>query len=202
MGRSVRRVIPLAVGACAAVGLLTAPVSAAVTIDRGVTVVTRLSTPDIRTNKTQSGDGFHAHVVAPYATKYLRGAIVYGHVSAVRSAGQGRTAQLSLSLDRVVYSDGQTGALSAYSTDIAKINDNTTARKALGAGAGAAVGSQTVGRLLGGALGGVVGIGGGAAAGYLYAKNNRPNFDVPTGARMTFVVSTAASVPRRQARSL
>ncbi len=190
----------LALGATFA--LLSLPATAAVTIDRGSTIVTHLSTPDIRTNKTQVGDAFHAHVTAPYATKYLRGAVVYGHVSAVRSAGQGRTAQLSLSLDSVVFSDGQQAPISAYSTSIANVKDNTTARKALGAGAGAAVGSQTVGRLLGGALGGVVGIGGGAAAGYLYAKNNKPNFDVPTGAQMTFVVAQPANIPRRQARSM
>ncbi|MBD5607046.1 MAG: hypothetical protein IAI48_18465, partial [Candidatus Eremiobacteraeota bacterium] len=107
----------LALGATFA--LLTLPATAAVTIDRGSTIVTHLSTPDIRTNKTQVGDAFHAHVIAPYATKYLRGAVVYGHVSAVRSAGQGRTAQLSLSLDSVVFSDGQQAPISAYSTSIA-----------------------------------------------------------------------------------
>jgi hypothetical protein len=144
------------------------------------------------------GDQFKATVTEPYATRYLRGATVYGHVAAIQSGGQGRTAHLKLSLDRIVFADGQAQPISAYSTTINEIKDNTTARKAIGAGAGAAVGSQTIGRILGGTLGSVVGIAGGAAAGYAYAKNDRPNFDVQTGARMVFVVSQPVSVPRRQ----
>ncbi len=174
------------------------PAVAQSTIPQGTEVAVNLSSPDIRTNKNRVGDGFEAHVVPPYATKYLRGATVYGHVAAVRSAGQGRTAQLTLRLDKIVFASGASEPIYAYSTNIAEIKDNTTARKALGAGAGAAVGSQTIGRILGGALGGVVGIVGGAAAGYAYAKNNRPNFDVQTGARMIFDVTQPLSVPRRQ----
>jgi hypothetical protein len=177
------------------------PVSAQSIIPDGTRLVVHLSSPDIRTNKNAVGDRFRANVMPPYATKYLRGATVYGHIAAIRSAGQGRTAQLALQLDRIVFSDGQSEPIEAASTSINEVKDNTTARKALGAGAGAAVGSQTIGRLLGGALGGVVGIVGGAAAGYAYGKNNRPNFDVATGARMVFAVAQPISVPRRQARS-
>jgi hypothetical protein len=183
------------------VALAAAPALAQSTIGSGTQIVAHLSTPDIRTNKNQVGDTFAALIAPPYATRYLQGATVYGHVAAIQSGGQGRTAHLQLALDRIVFSDGQSSRVSATSTAIAEIKDNTTARKALGAGAGAAVGSQTVGRLLGGALGGVVGIAGGAAAGYAYAKNDRPNFDVQTGARMVFNVSQPASIPRRQMES-
>ena len=178
-----------------------APALAQSTIPPGTQITANLSSPDIRTNKNQVGDGFEARVTGPYATEYLRGATVYGHVAAIRSGGQGRTAELALSLDRIVFSDGQRQSISASSTRIAEKQDNTTARKALGAGAGAAVGSQTIGRLLGGALGGVVGIAGGAAGGYAYAKNNRPNFDVQTGARIVFSIQQPVSVPRRQMQS-
>jgi hypothetical protein len=197
--RSAHRLIPG--GLIFALTLSAAPALAASTIGQGTQIAAHLSSPDIRTNKAQAGDTFSARVTAPYATRYLEGATVYGHIASVRSAGQGRTAQLDLALDRVVFSDGQTARIGAYATSIAEIQDNTTARKALGAGVGAAVGSQTIGRLLGGALGGVVGIAGGAAAGYAYAKNNKPNFDVKTGALMTFTVSAPASIPRRQLES-
>jgi hypothetical protein len=182
-------------------GAVAVPASAQSTIPQGTQIAVRLSSPDIRTNKNAVGDSFQAHVSAPYATGYLRGAVVYGHIASIQSGGQGRTAQLALRLDRIVFSDGQARAVDAYSTSINEIKDNTTARKALGAGAGAAVGSQTIGRVLGGALGGVVGIVGGAVGGYAYAKNNRPNFDVATGARMVFAVSQPISVPRRQMSS-
>jgi hypothetical protein len=174
------------------------PASAQSTIPPGTEIAVHLSSPDIRTNKNQVGDGFKARVTEPYATKYLRGATVYGHVAAIQSGGQGRTAHLKLALDRIVFSDGQAQPIQAYSTSINEKKDNTTARKAIGAGAGAAVGSQTIGRILGGALGSVVGLAGGAAAGYAYANNNRPNFDVQTGARMVFSVAAPVSVPRRQ----
>jgi hypothetical protein len=187
--------------AVAVVAATALPATAQTTIGQGTQIAVHLSTPDIRTNKNQVGDSFQARVTAPYATRYLRGATVYGHVASIQSGGQGRTAQLALHLDRIVFSDGQAQPVRAYSTSIDEVKDNTTARKALGAGAGAAVGSQTVGRLLGGALGGVVGIAGGAAAGYAYAKNNRPNFNVKTGARMVFTVSQPISVPRRQEQS-
>jgi hypothetical protein len=176
------------------------PASAQTTIDAGTHISADLSSPDIRTNKNQVGDAFQARVTAPYPTHYLRGATVYGHVAAIQSGGQGRTAHLRLALDKIVFADGQAEPVSAISTKVDEIKDNTTARKALGAGAGAAVGSQTIGRVLGGALGGVVGIVGGAVGGYAYAKNNRPNFDVQTGALMVFNVEQPVPVPRRQAQ--
>jgi hypothetical protein len=180
--------------------LMSVPASAQSTIDDGTQIAVHLNSPDIRTNKNNVGDTFSAAVTEPYATRYLRGATVDGHIAAIQSGGQGRTAHLKLQLDRIVFSDGQSEPISAYSTKINEIKDNTTARKALGAGAGAAVGSQTIGRVLGGALGGVVGIVGGAVGGYAYAKNNRPNFDVQTGARMVFAVAQPVPIPRRQMR--
>jgi len=187
-----------AAAAAVVIGAMAIPASAQSTIPPGTEIAVHLSSPDIRTNKNQVGDGFKARVTEPYATKYLRGATVYGHVAAIQSGGQGRTAHLKLALDRIVFSDGQAQPIQAYSTSINEKKDNTTARKAIGAGAGAAVGSQTIGRILGGALGSVVGLAGGAAAGYAYANNNRPNFDVQTGARMVFSVAAPVSVPRRQ----
>jgi hypothetical protein len=194
------RFLSAALVAAFAMGSFGMPAVAAVTIPSGTSISATLSSPDIRTNKNQVGDRFVAHIVGPYATKYLRGAVAYGHVASIRSAGQGRTAQLALTIDSIVFADGIKEPASAYSTSIAEVKDNTTARKALGAGAGAAVGSQTVGRILGGALGGVVGIAGGAVAGYAYAKNNKPNFDVPTGSSIVFQVAQTVEVPRQQAR--
>ncbi len=182
-------------------GSMAVSASAQSTVPNGTQIAVHLSSPDIRTNKNAAGDRFQARVTAPYASEYLRGAIVYGHVASIQSGGQGRTAQLALRLDRIVFSDGQARSVDAYSTSINEVKDNTTARKALGAGVGAAVGSQTIGRLLGGALGGVVGIVGGAAGGYAYAKNNRPNFDVATGAHMLFAVTGPLRIPRRQMTS-
>jgi len=129
-----------AAAAAVVIGAMAIPASAQSTIPPGTEIAVHLSSPDIRTNKNQVGDGFKARVTEPYATKYLRGATVYGHVAAIQSGGQGRTAHLKLALDRIVFSDGQAQPIQAYSTSINEKKDNTTARKAIGAGAGAAVG--------------------------------------------------------------
>jgi uncharacterized membrane protein len=77
--------------------------------------------------------------------------------------------------------------------------DNTTARQALGAGAGAAVGSQTVGRVIGGSAGSVIGLLGGAIGGLAYARNDKANYDLAPGQTVTIQTEHALDVPRRQA---
>jgi hypothetical protein len=178
------------------------PAAAALRIDSGETIHATLASADINTKNAQVGQTFELQLSSPYPGGHagLAGATVYGHVSQVRSAGQGRTAQLALSFDRIVLPNGESAPLQATVTSLNEQKDNTTARKALGAGAGAAVGSQTVGRILGGSLGSVVGLVGGAAGGYAYAKNNKPNFDVPAGSAVTFTTTAPLLVERRQAR--
>jgi len=107
---------------------------------------------------------------------------------------------LKLAFDRIALPNGESSPISGTVTKLESTPENTTARKALGAGAGAAVGSQTIGRLLGGTLGSVVGLVGGAAGGYLYGKNDRPNFNVATGAQVQIDTASTALLEMRQAR--
>ncbi len=198
-GRALRSAGALGVMAAFAFASLT-PALARLYVPTGSTIHARLSSADINTKNAQPGQPFTMHVVAPYPEGHssLSGAVVYGHVVSARSAGQGRRALLTLGFDRIVLPDGESAPLSGTMTSVASKSENTTARKALGAGAGAAVGSQTIGRILGGTLGSVVGLAGGAAGGYLYAKNNRPNFNIATGAAAT--IQTTRSMELRQAR--
>jgi len=159
-----------------------------------------LETQDISTKNAQVGDGFTMKVISPYPgdDTNFAGARLRGHVADVQAGGQGHTAKLVLRLDSIVFASGESEKVTgAVSTAPAK-PDNTTARKAIGAGAGAAVGSQTVGRILGGTLGSVVGLVGGAAAGFAYAKNNRPNLNLARGTATTATTWSDISVPRRQ----
>lgn len=179
----------------------TLPASADEAIAAGTEFQAALESQDINTKNAQIGDGFTLKIVPPYPADdtNFAGARLRGHVADVQSAGQGRPARLVLRLDSIVFPDGESQRISgSVSTTVAK-PDNTTARKALGAGAGAAVGSQTVGRILGGALGSVVGLVGGAAAGYAYAKNNRPNLSLSHGVVTTATSWSDIEVPRRQA---
>ncbi len=177
------------------------PAVAETTIPTGTDIHATLSSPDINTKNAQAGQQFTMQVTAPYPNgdPSFAGATLYGHIVSVRSAGQGRKPQLQLAFDSIRLGNGESAPLSGEIVTIAHKSDNTTARKALGAGAGAAVGSQTVGRIIGGAAGGVIGILGGAAAGFAYASNNKANFDIATGAAATIQTTAPASV-RRQAR--
>ncbi len=177
------------------------PAEAALRLSAGSRINAVLSSPDINTKNAQVGQTFTMRVVSPYPAGHssLANATITGHITAVRSGGQGRTAQLSLAFDRMTLPNGQIGYLRADVVKLDTVNENTIARKGLGAGAGAAVGSQTIGRVLGGTLGSVVGLVGGAAGGYAYAKNDRPNFNLATGAGAILQTTRAMEVTRRQA---
>jgi hypothetical protein len=193
-----------ALGAVAAFAIVCAgfaPAAAATSIPAGTDFNVTLSSPDINTKNAQPGDQFTMTVVPPYpnGSSRFRGAVIYGHVASARSAAQGRKAELDLAFDKIVLADGERAAIAGTMTHAKTVSENTTARKALGAGAGAAVGSQTIGRILGGAAGGVVGILGGAAAGFAYANNAKANFSLVKGAS-AIVQTTQTAVARPQAR--
>jgi len=175
--------------------------NAATTIPTGTDIHATLSSPDINTKNAQVGQQFTMQLSSPYPNgdPSFAGATLYGHIVSVRSAGQGRKAQLQLAFDSIRLANGESAPLSGEIVSIAHKSENTTARKALGAGAGAAVGSQTVGRIIGGAAGSVVGLLGGAAAGFAYASNDKANFNIATGAAAT-IQTTAPAQVRRQAR--
>jgi hypothetical protein len=184
-----------------AFSLAAAPAFAGEHVPAGTIIETTLATQtDLSTKSSQIGDGFTLRVTsANGGDPNFRGAVIRGHVSNVRKAGQGRTAILSLAFDSIAFADGTTAPLSATVTKMGGKADNTTARQALGAGAGAAVGSQTVGRVIGGAAGSVVGLLGGAVAGLAYARNNKPNYDLAPGQTVTLQTQSSLNVPRRQA---
>jgi hypothetical protein len=163
----------------------------------GTTIDATLATQtDLSTKSSQVGDGFTLRVTsANGGDPNFEGAVIRGHVSNVRSAGQGRAAILDLAFDSITYADGHSAPLNATVTKMGGKSDNTTARQALGAGAGAAVGSQTIGRIIGGSAGGVIGILGGAAGGLAYARNNKANYDLSPGQTVT-LQTTGLNVPR------
>jgi hypothetical protein len=117
----------------------------------------------------------------------ISGAKIYGHVSNVIKAGQGRNAQLEIAYDTLVTKSGARYLLQARTKNL-KVNTKSNAGKELG---GAAAGA-----LLGGLIfhsGAVAAIG--AGGGYIAAKNNRQNVVVPAGSNVVVQVVSA----RRQA---
>jgi len=186
---------------CAAVVVGLPGFARADTAPSGTQIYAVLATQDINTKNAQPGDGFSMDVVSPYpgGDTNFSGAVVRGHVAEVRSAGQGRKAQLKLAFDSIVFSNGRSAPISGSVTSMNSKSENTTAKKGLAAAVGAAIGSQTIGRIIGGSAGSVVGLLGGAAGGFLYANNSKANFNLGKGAQITLTTTSPVAVPRRQA---
>jgi hypothetical protein len=171
------------------------------TLPANTQINTVLDTQDINTKNAQVGDGFTMDVVSPYpgGDPSFSGARIRGHVADVVSGGQGRSARLRLAFDSIVFADGHSVPIQAAVASTQAKNENTTTRRGLGALVGAAIGSQTIGRIIGGSAGSVVGLLGGAAGGYLYAKNDKPNFNIAKGTTIVIDTTQPLELPRRQA---
>ena len=120
----------------------------------------------------------------------IQGAKIYGHVSDVQRAGQGRPGKINLAFDRVILRSGASYAITGRATAI----DVRTKSNAVNEAAGA-VGGMIVGNIIGKSLGTNVGGLLGAAGGYIYAKNAKQNVVVPANSTVTVQVLRA----RRQA---
>lgn len=128
----------------------------------------------------------------PRTAASLEGAVIYGRVSQVRSAGQGRNPELNVVLDRIMFRNGQSQPLAGGITHITEKKDQSPLLK----GAAGALGGMLIGNWLGKALFGAKG-GGlvGAAAGYLLASNNKSNFHVPSGSAATVQLTGDLRIP-------
>jgi hypothetical protein len=147
---------------------------------------------------TKSVDTGSAYVGEPVTLTHVTnssgsdtGGTMYGSVTRVVKASQGRPAQLQMTFHRLVLPSG-TYAIDGVVTGM-QANTKSNAAKE--------VGGAVVGMLLGNALlktvfhasgGGILG----AAGGYLIAKNSRQNMVVPAGSAVKVTLRTA----RRQAR--
>jgi hypothetical protein len=121
----------------------------------------------------------------------IAGAKMYGSVTSVRPAGQGRPAQLQIKFSRLVLPNGTSYAVNGIVTAM-HANTKSNALKE--------VGGAVAGMLVGNAIGKTVfhtGLGGalGAAGGFLIAKNSRENMTVPQGTMVQVELKSA----RRQA---
>ena len=123
----------------------------------------------------------------------VKGATMYGTVTRVVRAGQGRPAQIQMTFTRLVLSSGATYAIDGVVTGMQAQTKNNALKEIGGAVAGMIVGN-IIGKTIFHAS---TGIGGflGAAGGYLIAKNNRENMNVPQGSAVRVTLRTV----RRQA---
>jgi hypothetical protein len=173
-----------------------AQVALASTLPAGTTITTKLSSSDINTRNAAVGQPFSMTVVQPYPNgdSSYSGATVYGHVSKVVSAAQGRKAYLGLSFDKIVLRDGRTAHVNGHLITASTTEQNMIARDAIGAGVGMIVGNY-LGKHVGTNLGGLAG----AAGGYLYASNMKANINIARGAQASLQLDHSVSPALRQA---
>jgi len=110
---------------------------------------------------------------------HVNGAVIYGHVSDVQTAGQGRPGKITLAFDQVRTRSGGVYAVRGYATNVNVQTKNNTLKEIGGAAAGALVGG-----LLFHGVGALIGAGSGA----LLAKNNRQNVNIPQGSSVSVQV--------------
>ena len=121
----------------------------------------------------------------------VTGGTLYGSVTAVQKAGQGRPGRIELRFTRLVT---RGGAVYSVNTTVTKTNTqtkNNALKEAGGAVAGMLVGNMIGKTIFHTGAGGLLG----AAGGFLLAKNNKENVNIPAGSIVQVQVN---SVVRRQ----
>lgn len=144
----------------------------------------------VNSKTAQKGDQVYVMLVPPYPNgdSSFYHAKIYGHVTRVVKAGQGREARLGFDFDKVILHDGVTAPISARVINVTENRKNNTAQIAGGALIGMLAGNY-LGKLVGTNAGGAVGL----ATGALLAANMKSNVTVPAGSSMTLqVVRTLA----------
>jgi hypothetical protein len=166
------------------------------TLGAGTSISATLSSGDINSKNANVGDRFSMTVVQPYPNGdgAYAGATIYGHVTGVERASQGRKAGIQLGFDRIVLRNGMQAPVSGHVLQADAKQESTVARDAIGAGVGMIVGNY-LGKHVGTNLGGL----GGAAGGFLYANNLKAQIYIQRGARVTLQLNHSVRPALRQA---
>ncbi len=141
------------------------------------TIDQNLSSKDAQVGQTFTMSDVHS------ANHDINGATIYGHVSQIQRAGQGKPGQIQLQVDKVNTRSGNVYKIVGYVAN-AQVTTKSNATKEIGATAvgalvGGLIGHNTVGALLGG------------AGGLLYAKNSRENVSISQGTTVTVQISSS-----------
>ena len=143
------------------------------------TMVTSKMNQTIDSGSAHTGDKFSMTVVAPYPDNksVYSNAQLYGHITRVVSAGQGKNPVLEFALDRIALADGRGADVAMTLQTQETQRHNNIGNIALTAAAGMIVGNMIGKTLFKSNLGGAVGL----VAGALYANNKRTNVSMRQG---------------------
>jgi len=121
----------------------------------------------------------------------VSGGKLYGTVTSVQKASQGRPGKISIGFTRLVNGSGASYYVNTTVTKMQANTKNNALKEAGGAVAGMLIGNMLGKTLFHASGGGIVG----AAGGFLLAKNNRENVNIPSGSVVQVQIN---SVTRRQ----
>mgnify|MGYP001441073090 CR=1 FL=1 len=149
-----------------------------VELSAGNMVTSRMNST-IDSGSAHVGDKFSMTVLTPYPSNngvYSNGQL-YGHVTSVTAAGQGRNPVLAFNIDRIMLTNGRHASVSMFVQ-----SQETQRHNNLGNVAITAVGGMLVGNMIGktlfkSSLGGPAGL----IAGALYANNQKTNVSLRQG---------------------
>jgi len=183
--------ILLAAAALAAAMSFTAVGASAQAVGVGTTLNGTMA-QDLGSKDAQVGQAVTiTNVTSADGSGKIVGATMYGHVTAVQRAGQGRPGKVEIAFDKLTLANGDSYAVQGQVTNLSVKTKSNALKEAGGAVAGMLVGNY-LGKVVGLKAGGLVG----AAGGYFLAKNNRENVSVPKGSVVTVKLTEVA---RRQA---
>lgn len=170
----------------AVLALVVAPLASAAQIGPG----TRLSGTLGQTIDSKSavpGTPFTlSHVTTANGDGTVTAATIYGHVTNVIRAGQGRPARIDLGFDSLRLPNGTRYAIEARAVEMKVITKTNAEKEMLGALVGMVAGN-VLGKWVGVPFGGAAG----AAGGFMLAKNNRQNVSLPSGSVVTVQILRA-----------
>ena len=186
--RAITKTLRAKFAACSAVaamlmGPTTAPAAPVITLASG-TDVTASMNQTIDSGSATVGEHFTMNLQPPYpqGSSAFSGGKLYGHVTQVVSAGQGRNAELQFAIDKMVLPDGAQGnPMLTVQAEQTQSHDNT-AKVALSALGGMVVGNWIGKTVFNTNAGGAVGL----IAGALIASNNRSNVSLRQGSQVVF----------------
>ncbi|MGC2130545.1 MAG: hypothetical protein WA629_10645 [Candidatus Aquilonibacter sp.] len=132
-----------------------------------------------------------SHVRSDDASGSVHNGTLYGYVSSVQKAGQGKPGKIAFRFTELVNGNGARYNIDSRVTNVNVSTKSNAGKEAGGALAGMLVGNAIGKTLFGGSAGGAIG----AAGGFLLAKNNRQDVNVTEG---SYIQVELLSVSRRQ----
>jgi hypothetical protein len=142
-------------------------------------MVTSKMNSTIDSGSARVGDKFSMTVLTPYPGNngaYTNGQL-YGHVTSVTAAGQGRNPVLAFNIDRIVLTNGRHASVSMFVQSQETQRHNNMANVAITALGGMFVGNMIGKTVFKSNLGGPAGL----IAGVLYASNKKTNVSLRQG---------------------